>query len=281
MTLRRAVAIAVLAACTHAASAGPIVYSAAGTSAGDIAAAVNAFRSALGTLNPNVAGSFAGGRREINWDGVPGAFAAPNNLPANFFNVNSPRGVIFATPGTGFQVSASVDGFVPIQFGNIDPAYPSFFEPFSPQRLFTSLGSNITDVNFLVPGSSTPAFTSAFGVVFSDVDLAVSTSLEFFDLTGASLGTFLAPAIVNQETFSFLGVQFTAEQVGRVRVTSGTSLLAAGNSRDDLVAMDDFIYAEPRAVQTVSLPGTLTLLAIGLLAFTCRPARRLVRGVSE
>ena len=31
--------------------------------------------------------------------------SAPNNLPANFFNVNSPRGVIFATPGTAFQVS--------------------------------------------------------------------------------------------------------------------------------------------------------------------------------
>ena len=38
----------------------------------------------------------AGGRREINWDGVADGFAAPNNLPANFFNKNSPRGVVFA-----------------------------------------------------------------------------------------------------------------------------------------------------------------------------------------
>src|SRR5437868_8958461 len=42
-------------------------------------------------------------RSEINWDGVPDALAAPNNLPANFFNVNSPRGVVLATPGTGLD----------------------------------------------------------------------------------------------------------------------------------------------------------------------------------
>ena len=40
-------------------------------------------------------GSFGGLRREINWDGVPTVSAAPNQLPANFFNVNSPRGVVF------------------------------------------------------------------------------------------------------------------------------------------------------------------------------------------
>src|SRR6184192_3503491 len=80
-----------------------VIYDAAGASPGDIVAVVDAFRANLGTLNPNVAGSFGFGRREINWDGVPDAFAAPNLLPANFFNVNSPRGVIFATTGTGFE----------------------------------------------------------------------------------------------------------------------------------------------------------------------------------
>ena len=60
-------------------------------------------------------GLFGGVRREINWDAVPDAFSAPNNLPANFFNVNSPRGAVFSTGGTGFQLSANA-GVAPIEF---------------------------------------------------------------------------------------------------------------------------------------------------------------------
>src|SRR4051812_39956501 len=84
-----------------------VVTSASGPDPASIQASVDSFRASLGTLNPNVAGSTGSGRREINWDGVPDGFSAPNNLPANFFNVNSPRGVVFSTPGTGFQVSST------------------------------------------------------------------------------------------------------------------------------------------------------------------------------
>lgn len=59
------------------AGAAIIVYSAAGLEPADIAPAVDDYQAALGTLNPNVAGSFGDGRREIHWDGVPDAFAAP------------------------------------------------------------------------------------------------------------------------------------------------------------------------------------------------------------
>src|SRR4051794_25383405 len=52
-------------------------------------------------------GSFGGVRREINWDGVPATSSAPNLLAANFFNVNSPRGAVFSTAGTGFEVSSA------------------------------------------------------------------------------------------------------------------------------------------------------------------------------
>jgi len=61
--------------------AGAVSYSASGTNAAAIQGAVASFRTDLGALNPNVAGSFGSGRREINWDGVPDGFAAPNNLP--------------------------------------------------------------------------------------------------------------------------------------------------------------------------------------------------------
>ena len=66
----------------------PIIFEASGANAGAIQGSVDAFRTALGTLNPNVAGSVGSGRREINWDGVPDLFSAPNPLPPDFFNVN-------------------------------------------------------------------------------------------------------------------------------------------------------------------------------------------------
>src|SRR5438094_262530 len=98
----------------------PITFSASGANPAAIQTTVDAFRTQLGTLNANVAGSFSSGRREINWDGVPDAFSAPNNLPANFFNVNSPRGVVFSTSGIGFQVSGNA-AVAPVRFDNINP----------------------------------------------------------------------------------------------------------------------------------------------------------------
>ncbi len=54
--------------------AAPVVFEASGASPSDILATVNAFRTFLGANN-GVGGSFPDGRREINWDGVPDAFA--------------------------------------------------------------------------------------------------------------------------------------------------------------------------------------------------------------
>jgi|SRR5919108_5170033 hypothetical protein len=144
--------------------AAPVVFEASGASPSDIQPAVDSFRAFLGTLNPNVPGSFPDGRREINWDGVPDAFSAPNNLPANFFNANSPRGVVFFTPGTGFQVSADSDNptNTPVRFGNIHRTFPELFSTFSPERLFTALDSNIVEILYFVPGNPTGATVDGF-----------------------------------------------------------------------------------------------------------------------
>ena len=138
--------------------------------------------------------------------------------------MNSPRGVVFSTPGSGFQVSANAASGTPVEFGNINATYPGLFTTFSAPRLFTALGSNIVDINFFIPGTNTPAFTTGFGSVFSDVDIANATTIQFFNLANASLGTFSVPNTSGNETLSFLGVLFNAgEQVGRVRITSGNS----------------------------------------------------------
>jgi hypothetical protein len=244
------------------------VRSAAGLDQLSILIALTAFRQDLGgNLNPNVAGSFPSGRREINWDAVPNQFASPNNLPLNFFNVNSPRGAVFNTPGTGVQVSANaVPG--PIEFGNINATYPGLFETFSPQRLFAPIGSNMVDVLFFVPGSNTPALTNGFGAVFTDVDLLNTTSMSFFGVNNNLLGTFFAPALPGDETFSFLGVSFADSQISRVRITLGNSPFGPNETPLlDIVALDDFIYGEPRSVAVVPIPavgaGLPALLALG------------------
>src|SRR6266581_6443686 len=148
-------------------AAAALTFSASGSSPAGIQATVDAYRTDLGTLNPNVVGSVGSGRREINWDGVPDALSAPNLFPPNFFNTNSPRGVVFTTGGTGFQVSATAASGTPVEFGNINATYTGLFQTFSPQRLFTALGSNVLDVNFFVPGTTTPALTRGFGSVCS------------------------------------------------------------------------------------------------------------------
>src|SRR5215216_4988277 len=128
-------------------------FESAGANAAAITPTRDAFRTAVGGGTVAGAnGSFGGLRREINWDGVPDTFADPNALPGNFFNVNSPRGAVLSTPGTGFLVSANAGLPTPILFG-----FPNDFQVFSPQRLFTAVNSPITDVNFFLAGTTTAA----------------------------------------------------------------------------------------------------------------------------
>lgn len=254
-------------------TAAPIVFSDSGAAAADIQFVVDQYRAALGALNPNVPGSFGSGRRQIDWDGVPDAFSAPNNLPANFFNANSPRGAEFTTSGTGFQVSANA-GIAPVEFGNLNPDATDNFAVFSPQRLFTALGSNVLDVHFFVPGFSTIARVRGFGAVFTDVDLP-GTTIEYFSVNNTSLGVFDVPSIpAGSETLSFLGVIFDGAPVRSVRITNGNRLIEDPGDEtavSDMVAMDDFIYAEPTAVPE---PSTYVLSGLGMALLAAVAGRR-------
>jgi len=255
----------VLAAATSQAAFVP--FESTGANPAAITPTRDAFRTAVGGgAVAGANGSFGGVRREINWDGVPDIRADANLLPADFFNVNSPRGVVFSTPGTGFLVSANAGQPAAPLFG-----FPLDFQAFSAQRLFTAVNSNITDVLFFVPGTNTPATTSAFGAVFIDAEVSGLSKIEFFDQSDALI--FSRDVLISgNQGLSFLGaVADAGEKISRVRITAGLNTISAngelGNPNDDVVVLDDFLYAEPVAVPE---PSTLALAGLGVCAIGVR-----------
>jgi hypothetical protein len=233
------------------AAAAPVVTQAAGANAAAITPAVNQFGNDLGTLNGGGPPA-PSGRRQIVWDGVPAERQSPAFMPENQFrNV----GALFSTPTltAAFQVSGLMD-----DFANLNASYGTAFDSFSMPRTFAPIGSTITDTTFVVPGSTTAAQTNGFGVVFTDVDVAGSASIQLFDANNNSLGTFPVPPAGNSDaTFSFLGVIFNAgERIARARIVSGAApLLEMASPNDitqagpaDLVVMDNFIFGEPQLI---------------------------------
>ena len=244
------------------ANATPVVRQGSGANAAGLQAIVDLFRTDLGGSNNGVGGTFRTGRRELNWDGVPDNFSEPNNFPVNFFNVNSPRGAVFnaVEDATGaalnqFAVSANAASGVGVRFANINALYDDFLQTFSAQRLFIARNTHIMEVNFFIPGTRIPATVGGFGVVFADVDSATGGNRSLIRVYGAD-GTQLsaASAPVQDGGLSFVGISFNAgERIARVVIESGNAGLSASNndgvSGVDIVAMDDFIYGEPRAAQ--------------------------------
>jgi hypothetical protein len=242
--------------------AAPVVRQVGGANPAAIQATVDQFRTDLGGSNNGVGGSFQTGRREINWDGVPDAFAEPNDLPVNFFNVNSPRGIIFNAieDETGaalnkFAVSANNASGTAVRFANVNPTYSTAFQTFSAERLFTVRNAHMMEITFFIPGTKTPATVSGFGMVIADVDSSTGgnrTLIRVYGSDGLQLSAASAPVADNG--LSFVGISFNGgERIARVVIEVGNMPLSATNTDGaagaDVVAMDDFIYGEPRAMQ--------------------------------
>jgi hypothetical protein len=222
---------------------------------------------ALGTpttsINP---GPLQTGRREINWDG-----GNPNILdtttPVNPFLVFlNTRGSQFKTPGLGLSQappSGGPQGGLAALFGN--PTYGTIFRTFSPSRLFTPVGSNITDASFSIPGTNgnAPATVRAFGAVFTDVDQPdgstaftrrgdrrASTLIEYFDRNGRLIFTGFVPASPGDGSLSFFGIVFDDARIASVQIQTGNVAPRPNDDeRHDIVMMDDFIYGEPQLLQ--------------------------------
>jgi hypothetical protein len=253
----------------------PAVFQAAGPTVESIQGTVDAYRAALGdpdngnTLQSQLPSPI--GRREINWDGGGDNFTTTD--PVTPFNVFlNTRGGQFTTPGTGLtQAPPAAD---PVQFppGGLvglfnNPTYGDIFSTFSPERLFTPVGSNITEALFFVPGTldpatnvAQPATVSGFGAVFTDVDQPdgsgpgrkrgnrrSSTLMEYYDADGELLFSSFVPASPGDGSLSFFGIVFDDAPIARVRITSGN--VAPGpddDAKHDIVVMDDFLYGEPQ-----------------------------------
>jgi hypothetical protein len=219
-------------------------------SSGDINAALAQFRTLLGDPLNSTTGQTLG-RREINWDGVPASSTNINGFPLDFFNSTDPavaagrkRGFVLINGGTAFRVDST-------DFADIDASYASQFDAFSVKKTFAYLANNVTQAAFKIAGTNTDASVKGFGVIFSDVDDANNTSIEYFS-GDKSLGIFKVPARSAGSSFSFLGVYFPNEKVTKVKITCGNGILGAGvkditdGGSKDLVVMDDFLYDEPK-----------------------------------
>jgi hypothetical protein len=208
---------------------------------------INQFRQDTG--NPvNTTPNVTGGRREINWDGVPAELISPSLFPADFFNATAPaapdgrkRGLVYVPANAALLVSEK-------NFTEIDPAYKGQFNAFSKAKVFSAKGTNITEIRFLLPGTNTAAYVNSFGLIFSDVDNAEASTVAIYE-GDKLIGT--AKAQAADKKFSFVGLHIRNAKITRVKITSGNTTLAAGvadGTAKDIVVMDDFIYSEPKAL---------------------------------
>ena len=258
-----AIAPVALQSTTTADFVAPAVFQAAGPNTASIQGTITAFRAALGDpVNGNTTQELTAGRREINWDGgVPPSdvTTAPVNPFNTFLNT---RGAQFTTPGLGLSqapVSGGPQGGLVGLFGN--SSYATAFRAFSPLRVFTPVGSNITDTAFFVAGSNgqVRAVVTGFGVIFNDVDQPdgsgpgnkqgnrrASTLIQYFGADGRLLFSSFVPASPGSGGFSFFGIKFNDPRIASVRIIAGNTAPGPNDDKaNDVVMMDDFIYGEP------------------------------------
>ena len=230
-------------------------------------------------------GPFPTGHREVVWDGVPETLRNQPAFNPNFFDRQNAGtagvrgGIIFTTVGgTGAQVNDALNGTLPDpttvgpplnanaalggDFSNFNATYAGNLLSFTQSAQFAPIGSVTTDVTFNVAGSTTPGVVAGMGVVFSSVDKANVSYLEFFDEQNQSIARvyspsqshgpfpFPGPAVSDKFSYTFVGYYDPAARIARVRIVSGEVPINMGADdlpigNQDVVAFDDVYYSEP------------------------------------
>lgn len=226
------------------------------------------------------------GHREVVWDGVPETLRNQPTFNPSFFDRSNTGtagvrgGIIFtAVGGTGSQVNDAFGGAVPDptlvgpplhanatlggDFSNFNVHYAGNLLSFTQSAQFAPLGTVTTDLTFHVAGSATPGVVSGAGIVFSSVDKANVTYLEFFDEVGNSIARvyspaqshgpfpYPGPAVADKISYSFVGYYDPAARIARVRVVNGEVPINMGAEdlpigTQDVVSFDDVYYSEPQ-----------------------------------
>src|SRR5213596_3079934 len=129
--------------------------------------------------------------------------------------------------------------------------------PFA-SKYSTRVAAALSTSENTTPKPTTNGVVKGFGVVFSDVDKAAATRVEYFDANGVELASIASPAHLGAQGFTSVGAVFNSAIVARVLITSGEAALSAtitdvsADGTKDLVVMDDFVYGEPQPLPQTS-----------------------------
>jgi hypothetical protein len=260
------------------ASAGTLVFKGVGA---DASTAFNDFKAAIGGQNNGAQGAQNSGFRTINWDGVrlDGTDVNPNTvvidpgktvaIPENRFRA---QGALYAEP-----YAVSGDGFV-----SVNPNVAGEFPAFSPKNTFVmfdpesgKFDDRFIEQSFTLPGTDRPAATRGFGAIFKDVEIAKTSSIEYFN-GSQSLGKYYVDPSATSGDTQFLGVLFDESIVTDVTLTVGTNAIFSFDGKSiksfgpenlangiDLAVTDDFAFAEPTAIPEPST--ALPTIFIGMV----------------
>jgi hypothetical protein len=227
--------------------------------------ALTNFEAAVGGSKNTAAAPQSSGFRTITWDGVKvdgtDAVAGANStviitaghtvgIPLNRFQG---QGVFF-----GAIYAVTNDGFV-----DVNPSVGSpntvLFPAFSPPNTFAMFNDNGIDFKFVAPaGPTTPPVSAAsrgFGAIFLNVQQP-GTTIQYFH-GSTVLDTLNVPTNNSPGATVFAGELFNSAIVTNVLLTLGQGVIfkfdgtavtsgGANSATNNLVAVDDFVYAEPQ-----------------------------------